>query len=199
MLSEDEVVIHSDHVVLILLVMLVQVFQDLQFHTCLILELLLVSNDLDGDGRASLVVMALHCLAETPRTKEFYDFVAVTQVVFELSLVISLIVIIPVVEDVHLLQAFDLPLARHGITANVALATGSSVERRGVVRILGGVSGVGNDHLDYVAPDLRPAVLACIVNLVIELEDLLPFVVVERGLELLLSRFGCQRASCLVF
>ena len=55
-LPKHHKVIHSNDVVLIEFVVQVQILQSLQLDASLILELFLVSNDLDGDGALGLVV-----------------------------------------------------------------------------------------------------------------------------------------------
>lgn len=62
MLTEHAVVFDTNDVVRVLGIVLLQVQQDLELHACLVLEFLLVSDDLDGDDLARLVIHALQGL-----------------------------------------------------------------------------------------------------------------------------------------
>ena len=48
MFSEYHEINYSDDIVLVILIVIVQVFQNLKLHTCLILKLLFVSYNLDS-------------------------------------------------------------------------------------------------------------------------------------------------------
>lgn len=63
-LSEEHVVFDSDDVVLVVWVVVVQVLEDPKLNACLILELLLVTDQLDGHRFLSLVVQARDGLAK---------------------------------------------------------------------------------------------------------------------------------------
>ena len=67
MLSEDHVVFHSDNVVLIVRVMLIQILYNLKFHACLVLELLLISDYFYCNVLLSCVVQALYSLPKAAR------------------------------------------------------------------------------------------------------------------------------------
>jgi len=148
-------VFHSDHVVLVVLVVVVQVLQDLQLYTSLKLELLLVADDFDSDCLLSLVIQTLDSLTEAPLAKERKHFVAEGEVVVEDNLVVSLLVVVAVVEDTHLLQAVLVAL--------------HLLERA---------------LLDDVALDLLLAVLTQVVDLVAVLTQLSLLVVIEDRAEM---------------
>ena len=59
MASENHVVLHSDDVVGILSIVVVQELQDLELHTCLILEFLLVLHQLQSDYFIIFVIFDL--------------------------------------------------------------------------------------------------------------------------------------------
>lgn len=65
MLAEEEVVLYSDDIVLVVGVVKVQVLQDPEFDACLILELLFVSYYFDCNFFFCFVVQALYCLSKT--------------------------------------------------------------------------------------------------------------------------------------
>ena len=69
-LPEHHVVLHSDDVVLVMLVVVVEVLQNPELHSGLILELLLVPDDLDGHRLLGLVVETLDSLAKTTLSEE---------------------------------------------------------------------------------------------------------------------------------
>lgn len=64
MLPEDFEVQHSDHIVFILFVIVIQQFQDFKFDPCLMLESFLVSDYFDSDHLLKLVIKAFESLAE---------------------------------------------------------------------------------------------------------------------------------------
>ena len=67
-LAEDGIVMHSHDVILIIFVLLLQIAKKAKFNTCLVLEALLVTNNLDGDHSLLHVVEALKSLTEATRT-----------------------------------------------------------------------------------------------------------------------------------
>ena len=101
MLSEEHVILHSNHVVLIMFIVLIKIEQDLQLHSRLILELLLVSDYFDGHDLAVRVVYALESLSETARPERFQHFKPVPNVVLQHRLVIAVAVIITIIVDIH--------------------------------------------------------------------------------------------------
>ena len=72
MLTEDHEVLHSNDVVLIVAILRVQELQYAQLHAGLVLELLLVANDFDGDDLLCPVVEALDGLTEAALAKELF-------------------------------------------------------------------------------------------------------------------------------
>lgn len=121
MFSEDKVIFNPNNVIAIFLVAVVQELKDFQFHSGLILELLLVPNDLQGNHFLAFVINALQHLAETSRPKGLLDLVAIGNVVSHLCLVIAVVVIVAVVENVHLLKSFNLPDRRNHFCLRIKL------------------------------------------------------------------------------
>ena len=150
MLAEHHEVLDADDVVLVVAIVMVQVLEDAQLHASLVLELLLVADDLDRDGLASLVVQAFDCLPEAALAEELEHLVAVPEVVLEDDLIVTLLVVIAVVEYVHLAQTLFQALHELGRLASA---------------------------LQYVALDLLAAVLADVVDCTVVLEHLLALVV----------------------
>ena len=66
MLSKYHIVFDSDHIVLIMWVMLVKIFYNLELHTGLVLELFLISNNFDSYILLGGMVEAFDCLSKTP-------------------------------------------------------------------------------------------------------------------------------------
>ena len=71
MLSEDKVVIYTDDVVLVMFVVVVQVLEDSQLNSCLILKFLFVSDDFKSYLLVSFVIEAFDGLSKTSLTQEF--------------------------------------------------------------------------------------------------------------------------------
>ena len=172
MLSEHAVIFDPDHVVLVVLIVEVEVLQDLEFHASLVLELFLVSDDLDGDHLLGFVVHAFDGLPKATLSQKLEDFVPVAKMVLEDDLIIALVIVVAMVENVHLLQSLLVPLD-----------------------VLGRLQV---DVLDDVSFDLFLAVLPQVVNLPAELRDLLLFEVVQDGVELLQSVLGFERKLGLI-
>lgn len=103
-LSEQDIVFHSDDIVLVVLVMEVQVLQDFEFDASLVLKLLLVPDEFDRHCLLRLVIQTLDGLAKASLSEELQDFISVAEMVLEHHLVIPLCVIEPVVVDAHFLQ-----------------------------------------------------------------------------------------------
>lgn len=123
----------------------------------MVLELLLVADDLDGNLFVCLMVEALNGLTKAALAEELQAFVSVAQVVFEYYLVVALIIIIAMVEYVHLLQ----PLL---VLLYILCRLGLPLRRV---------------QIQHMAFDLPLAVLPQIVNLIIKHMHLLPFIVIQ--------------------
>lgn len=65
MLSENAIVFDSDNVMLIEFIIVIEEFQNLEFHAGLVLELLLISYYLYGTLLSSLMIKTFQCLAKT--------------------------------------------------------------------------------------------------------------------------------------
>ena len=103
MLAEHTIIFDPNNIILVVLVMVVQIFENLQLNSCLVLEFFLISDDLDSHHLLSLVIEALDSLSKAALAEELEDLISVAQVVLEDDLVVTLIVIITVIEYVHLL------------------------------------------------------------------------------------------------
>ena len=93
MLAEDDVVVHPDNIVLIVLVLLLQIPQEAQFDTSLMLEAFLVADDLDGDHGLLLVIEAFESLAKAPGAQLVEHFKPVCQMILQDDLVVASLVI----------------------------------------------------------------------------------------------------------
>lgn len=92
------------------------------------------------------------------------------------GIVVTLVIIIAIVENVHLPQPFDLSLTWYlGVCELGLVLSRVTLGPRVCVRSGGARSG----HLDYMALDLASAVLSDIPNLVVIGVHLLQFVVVQ--------------------
>jgi hypothetical protein len=56
------------------------------------------------------MIQALDCLTKTSLAQEFKDLIPEAEVIFKDHLIVSLVIIIPMVEDIHLFQTFFMPL-----------------------------------------------------------------------------------------
>lgn len=101
MLSEDQIVLHADDIVLVAGVSTVQEFEDFQLHARLILEFLLVSDDFDGAYLLVTMVEALDSLTEAAGADEVLNLVPVANVVADTGLQLAVGVIIAIVIDIH--------------------------------------------------------------------------------------------------
>ena len=110
MLSKDTVVFYSDDIVLIISVMMVKVLKDFQFYACLILELLLISYDFDSNLFFCFVIKAFDCLTKGSLAKELKNLVSKTKMILKDHLIISLVIIITMIENVHLFQSLLMSL-----------------------------------------------------------------------------------------
>ena len=102
MLSEYHEILYADNIVHIVFIVVIEVFKNSQLDTSLILKFLFVTYDFNGNIFICLVVKTLNSLPKTTLAKEFQTFISVAQVVFENDLVITLVIIIAMVENVHL-------------------------------------------------------------------------------------------------
>ena len=180
MLTEEHKILDANHVILVLLVMLIKVEEDLQLHARLVLKLLLISDDLHGHFLAVGMVPALQRLPKAAGAESLQDLKSVANVVLQHRLIVAVVVVVAVVVDVHLLQSFDLPLARyHGLPAVVVPFPRSTRLRAPPIL---GRPRLGwicvRHHLDDVALDFAFAVLTEIINLLAILCNLLLLVLI---------------------
>ena len=110
MLPEEHITLYSNDVILVMFVVEIQVLQNSQLDTCLILELLFIADDFECNRLLCLMIKTLDSLTKAAHAQEFLHFVPVSQVVFKDNLVVALIVIKTMVEDAHLLQSVFCPL-----------------------------------------------------------------------------------------
>ena len=64
MLSKDDIVVQVDHIHDVLRIVLLEELENLEFDSRLVIVLLLVLNDLEGDIYARLVIPAFDCRSE---------------------------------------------------------------------------------------------------------------------------------------
>ena len=74
----------------------------------------MILYDFQGHLSIGFVVVALETLTKTAGTESAKNLISISDMIVNLCLVLSSVVIIPIVEDVHLLQSFKLSNARHG-------------------------------------------------------------------------------------
>jgi hypothetical protein len=80
-LSENTVVLHADDVILIILVMIIQVFQNFELNTCLILKLFLIPDNFNSNVFFGLMIKTLDSLTETALPQKFQYFISVSKMV----------------------------------------------------------------------------------------------------------------------
>lgn len=107
MLAEHAVVFDSYNVVRVIWVVVTQVKQDLEFYSSLMLELLLVSNDLDCDCFSSFVINAFQCLTKGAFPQEVDDLKPVGNMILQDHIIITAVIIISAI-IINVLMAFDL-------------------------------------------------------------------------------------------
>ena len=107
MVSEDAVVFDLNNIVLVVWVMLLQMLQNSQLHSCLMLVSLFILDDLDCYDLACLVVKALNGLSKTAFAQEVKHLEAVVQMILEHDMVVTLVVIIAIVMQFGRSFAFD--------------------------------------------------------------------------------------------
>lgn len=107
MLPEHAVVLDPNDVVCIFGVVLFQVQKDLKLYSCLMLELLFVPDDLDGNNFASFVIHTLESLPKGSLTQEVNNLESISNLVFEHYVVVTSLVIVAAVV-LMLLASFDL-------------------------------------------------------------------------------------------
>lgn len=90
--------------------MVIKIFQYFKFHSRLILELFFVSYDFDSANRISLMIKTLQCLSKTTSPQNFDYLIPIAYMVIQNSLVLSILIIISIVENIHLSQSFLLNL-----------------------------------------------------------------------------------------
>ena len=105
MLSKKQIVEDSDHIVLIMHIIIIQIFQDFELDSSLVLELFLVSDYFESHLLLCLVIEAFDCLSKAALSQEFKYFVSVAQVVVKDDLVVALLIVISMVKNTHLFQS----------------------------------------------------------------------------------------------
>ena len=70
MLSKDHIIFDSNNIIHIIFVMVIQILQNSELYSGLILKLFLIADDFDGDLLVCLMVKALNGLAKATLTKE---------------------------------------------------------------------------------------------------------------------------------
>jgi hypothetical protein len=97
-LPENRVILDANDVIHILGVVISQIRQDVELHTCLVMEALFIPDYLHGHMLVGLVVEAFQSLTEAPLPNEFLHLVAIANVIFQYHLVVALIIVIAIVE-----------------------------------------------------------------------------------------------------
>lgn len=108
--SKQHITFDSNDVVGVVFVMMVQIFQDFEFDTCLILELLFIPYYFESHHFFRFVIEAFYCLAEASLAKELQHFVPISKMVFQHNLIIALVIVISMIENAHLLEPSFVPL-----------------------------------------------------------------------------------------
>ncbi len=93
MLSEDDVIAHSNDVVDIVRVVLLQILQDLKLDTGLVVEALLIPDNLECHMRIRLIIKALHSLTKATLAQEINRFKPVRYLITHDNLVIAAVII----------------------------------------------------------------------------------------------------------
>lgn len=97
MLPENHVVLDMDDIHDIFMVVLPQILQDLELNARLVIVLLLVLHDLDGDVLLLLVVDAPERRAEGALAQELDYLIPVPDVITDDDLVITFVIVVPIV------------------------------------------------------------------------------------------------------
>ena len=87
-------VLDLDDIVLVIWILLLQMLQDAQLNTSLMLILFFVLDDLDGHDLISLVVEAFQGLSKTTLAEEVEHLEAIVDVVLEDHVVVTILIII---------------------------------------------------------------------------------------------------------
>jgi uncharacterized membrane protein len=90
--------------------MMIEVLQDFQFDSCLVLKFLFVANDFDGYKFFGFVVHALDSLSKATLTEKFENLISVAKMIFQYHLIVSLVIIVAMIENIHLFKSLLLPL-----------------------------------------------------------------------------------------
>lgn len=86
--------------------MVIKIFQYFKFHSRLILEFFFVSYNFDSTNRISLMIKTLQCLSKTTSPQNFDYLISIAYMVIQNSLVLSILIIISIVENIHLSKSF---------------------------------------------------------------------------------------------
>ena len=106
MLPKNHIIFNSYYIILILRIMVIKIFQYFQFHSRLILELFLIPNDFNSTNRIILMINALQCLSKTTSPQNFNHLIPIANMIINNSLVLSILIIVSIVENIHLSQSF---------------------------------------------------------------------------------------------
>ena len=92
-LPEDGVVVNPDNIVLVIFVLDLQIPQQVQLDTCLVLKALFIADDFNGDYSLQLVIIALQGLTKATGAQFVENFKSVSQMVLHDHLVVASLVV----------------------------------------------------------------------------------------------------------
>lgn len=83
MIPEIEILLHVDHVVAAVLILLPDVIQDPHFNQRLVMKAFFISDDLDGHMLVGHVIQGAYHLPKAAFSNHFKDFIAIAYVVVQ--------------------------------------------------------------------------------------------------------------------
>jgi hypothetical protein len=98
MFSEVAAILDLNNVVRVFGVLVLQMLQNLQLYSGLMLKLLFASNDFDCYDFSSKVILAFQRLPKAPLPKEVNHFKSVSDMIFEYDFVVAIFVVVSVVK-----------------------------------------------------------------------------------------------------
>lgn len=94
MLPEHAVVFYPNNIVSVIWVIIFEMEQNLELNSCLMLELLLISNNLNSNYLSRLMINALERLSKRPFTQKVNDLEPIRNMVLQHDIIVSSLIII---------------------------------------------------------------------------------------------------------